>query len=373
MIDPKAFYDGLVARRLDYFAGVPDSLLKNLCACITANADPARHTITANEGNAVAAAAGYHMATGRYGVVYMQNSGIGNAVNPLLSLADELVYRIPMLLIVGWRGEPGVKDEPQHRKQGLLTLPLLDTMGIPYEVLGENWETALDRCAETMRRESRPVALVIRKDTFADYAVPKAPNPYVLTREQALEALLNALPADAMVVSTTGKTSRELFELREARGEDHAHDFLTVGSMGHTASIACGMAAGCDRPVYCVDGDGSFLMHMGSFAVIGSHAPDNFRYVLINNGAHESVGGQPTDAFRVNIPAVLTACGFGAVYTAKTAEEIAVGMAALRDTPKSALMILTRTGSRGDLGRPTTTPVENKTALMAELKKEMPQ
>ena len=371
MIDPQAFYDGLLTRRLDYFAGVPDSLLKNLCACITQNADPTRHVITANEGNAVAAAAGYHMATGRYGVVYMQNSGLGNAVNPLLSLTDELVYRIPLLLIVGWRGEPGVKDEPQHRKQGLLTLPLLDTMGIPYEVLGEDWEAALDRCVAQMQRESRPVALVVRKDAFADHPAPKVPNPYTLTREQALEALLNALPADAVVVSTTGKTSRELFELREARGEDHAHDFLTVGSMGHTASIACGIAAGCDRPVYCVDGDGSFLMHMGSFAVIGNHAPDNFRYILINNGAHESVGGQPTDAFGVDIPAVLIACGFGAVYTAQTAEEIAAGMAALGDKPHSALMIQTRTGSRKELGRPTTTPVENKAALMAELKKEI--
>ena len=371
MIDPKEFYDGLLARDLDYFAGVPDSLLKNLCACITQYADPARHTITANEGNAVAAAAGYHMATGRYGVVYMQNSGIGNAVNPLLSLADEQVYGIPMLLIIGWRGEPGVKDEPQHKKQGLLTLPLLDTMGIAYEVLTDDWAGALCRCVDKMKAESKPVALVIRKGAFADYAVPKQPNPYTLPREQALEIMLGLLPTDAMVVSTTGKTSRELFELREARGEDHAHDFLTVGSMGHTASIACGMAAGCERPVYCVDGDGSFLMHMGGFAVIGSHTPPNFRYILINNGAHESVGGQPTDAFRVDIPAILTACGFSAVYTAETAEEIAAGMAALETTTGGALMILTRTGSREDLGRPTTTPVENKTALMAELAKEI--
>lgn len=365
MIDPKRFLDGLTARGFDYFAGVPDSLLKELCACLTQNAP--HHVLTANEGNAVAAAAGYYMATGRCGVVYMQNSGIGNAVNPLLSLADEQVYAIPMLLLIGWRGEPGVHDEPQHVTQGRLTLPLLETMGIAYEVLNEDWEAALSRLIDRMRRESKPVALVVRKGTFSPFALSKPAPAFPLTREEALAAVLDALPPRAVVVSTTGKTSRELFELRERRGEGHGRDFLTVGSMGHTLSIACGLAAGTDRPVYCIDGDGSFLMHMGSAAIFGQHAPDNLRYLLINNGAHESVGGQPTDALAVDVPAILSACGFGVVAPARTAQEIADGLAAIADMPRGALMLLTRVGSRDDLGRPTTTPAENKRALMTTL------
>lgn len=363
MIEPKRFLDRLTARGFAYFAGVPDSLLKELCACLTENAP--HHVLTANEGNAVAAAAGYYMATGRCGVVYMQNSGIGNAVNPLLSLADEQVYAVPMLLIIGWRGEPGVHDEPQHVTQGRLTLPLLDTMGIAYEVLTDEFEPALDRLIARMRRDSKPVALVVRKNAFVPFARKAAAPAFPLTREEALSAVLDALPPRAVVVSTTGKTSRELFELRERRGEGHGRDFLTVGSMGHTLSIACGMAAGTDRPVYCIDGDGSFLMHMGSAAVFGQHAPDNLRYLLINNGAHESVGGQPTDALAVNVPEILSACGFSVVEPARTAEEIAAGLAAIADKPRGALMLLTRVGSRADLGRPTTTPAENKRALMA--------
>ena len=195
----------------------------------------------------------------------------------------------------------------------------------------------------------------------------KAHRSFILDRsDKATDtAVLDALPPRAVVVSTTGKTSRELFELRERRGEGHGRDFLTVGSMGHTLSIACGMAAGTDRPVYCIDGDGSFLMHMGSAAVFGQHAPDNLRYLLINNGAHESVGGQPTDALAVNVPEILSACGFSVVEPARTAEEIAAGLAAIAGKPRGALMLLTRVGSRADLGRPTTTPVENKRALMA--------
>jgi len=366
MIDTRNFYDSLVERGLDFFTGVPDSLLKNLCACITENSPRERNIIAANEGSSAAMALGYHLSTGKYGVVYMQNSGEGNIVNPLMSLADEDVYSVPMLLIIGWRGEPGVKDEPQHKKQGKVTLPLLETMGVQYEILGDDWASQLDRAEHYMRNENKPYALVVRKDTFSSYAMSKQKSDLPLTREEALAAVLDKLTDDDFVVSTTGKTSREVFELREARGEGHSNDFLTVGGMGHTASIALGAALGTDSNVWCIDGDGSFLMHMGSFAVIAQNAPDNFKYILNNNGAHESVGGQPTVGMDIDIPGVLKAVGFETVIEAETADQIAGGMDTLRRKGKATLIIRTRQGSRDDLGRPTTTPRENKLDMMAK-------
>lgn len=365
MIDTKAFYDTLIANGLDFFAGVPDSLLKNLCACIKENTPDNRNIIAANEGNAIAIASGYHIATGKLGVVYMQNSGLGNTVNPLLSLADEDVYRIPMLLIVGWRGEPGVKDEPQHKKQGKLTLPLLETMGIPYWVLGDDPPAQIAACLAYLKEEGKPAALVIRKGTFSPYALEKAPDRYFIRREEALETILSEMEPDAFLVSTTGKTSREIFEIRERRGEGHAHDFLTVGSMGHTASIALGMSIGSDRPVYCIDGDGSFLMHMGGMGIAAKNAGAQFRYVLINNGAHESVGGQPTIAFDIDVEAVLRAVGFAYVEHAEHPEEIERALRRLKSEPHGALVIAVNQGSRDDLGRPTVSPEENKRAMMA--------
>jgi len=366
MIDTRNFYDSLVERGLDFFTGVPDSLLKNLCACITENSPRERNIIAANEGSSAAMALGYHLSTGKYGVVYMQNSGEGNIVNPLMSLADEDVYSVPMLLIIGWRGEPGVKDEPQHKKQGKVTLPLLETMGVQYEILGDDWASQLDRAEHYMRNENKPYALVVRKDTFSSYAMSKQKSDLPLTREEALAAVLDKLTDDDFVVSTTGKTSREVFELREARGEGHSNDFLTVGGMGHTASIALGAALGTDSNVWCIDGDGSFLMHMGSFAVIAQNAPDNFKYILNNNGAHESVGGQPTVGMDIDIPGVLKAVGFETVIEAETADQIAGGMDTLRRKGKATLIIRTRQGSRDDLGRPTTTPRQNKLDMMAK-------
>lgn len=366
MIDTRNFYDSLVERGLDFFTGVPDSLLKNLCACITENSPKERNIIAANEGSSAAMALGYHLSTGRYGVVYMQNSGEGNIVNPLMSLADEDVYSVPMLLIIGWRGEPGTKDEPQHKKQGKVTLPLLETMGVKYEILDDDWAAQLDRAVHYMRNENKPYALVVRKGAFAPYSMAKAESRLTMTREEALATVLDNLTDDDFVVSTTGKTSREVFELREARGEGHANDFLTVGGMGHTASIAFGAALGTDSNLWCIDGDGSFLMHMGSFAVIAQNAPDNFKYILNNNGAHESVGGQPTVGMDIDIPAILRAVGFEQVIEAETAAQIAEAMAALRAKGKTALILKTRQGSRDDLGRPTTTPRQNKEDMMAK-------
>lgn len=366
MIHTKSFYDALKRAGMDFFVGVPDSLLQNLCACIKENSPKERNIIAANEGNAVAIASGYHIASGKYGVVYMQNSGEGNTVNPLLSLADEEVYRIPMLLIIGWRGQPGVHDEPQHVKQGKLTLPLLETMGIRYEILDDAYEAQLAVAVNYMQETGRPFALVVKKGTFDAYPLPAADKPFRISREEALEAVIASVEPDAFLVSTTGKTSREIFEIRERRGEGHARDFLTVGSMGHTSSIALGMSLGSDKTIYCIDGDGSFLMHMGAAGIMAQYAKSNLKYILINNGAHESVGGQPTICLDISVRKVLEACGISNISEAYTREEILSGVSALRSASScAALVVYVNQGSRPDLGRPTISPEENKKNMMA--------
>ena len=360
MIDTKDFYNTLIANDFDFFTGVPDSLLKQLCLCIN-DLSGDKHIIAANEGNALAIASGYNIATGRYGVVYMQNSGLGNIINPLLSLADDKVYKIPMLLIIGYRGQPGIKDEPQHIKQGELTLPLLDTLGIVTFILDEDYKNKIKYCHDYMRQTGKPVALVVEKDTFNKYDKPlELDNNNPMSREQALEVIIDNLDDSDMIVSTTGKASREIYELREKKNMYHSNDFLTVGSMGHTSSLALGISLGTDKNIFCIDGDGSFIMHMGALAVAMQHAGDNFRYILINNGCHESVGGQPTVAYDIDVEKILYGFGFKKVLVASDEQSLASAVRELKDTAKSALIIYTNATSREDLGRPTSTPFCNK-------------
>lgn len=368
-IDTQAFYGALVASDLDFFCGVPDSLLASLCSCIFDRAPHERSVICANEGNAVAMACGYHVATGKRGVVYMQNSGEGNAINPLLSIADPDVYGIPMLLLIGWRGEPGVHDEPQHAKQGKVTCSLLDAMGTPYQVLdSKRWEEQIAWACSAMDEDARPVALVIRKGTFSPYPFEPKITSDPLSREEALGLVLDAIGPDDIVVSTTGKESREVFEIRERCGHGHDADFLTVGGMGHTLSIAAGMAMGAPgRIVWCLDGDGSMLMHLGSLPVLAQRWPDNLRYVLNINGAHESVGGQPNVAGDIDVCSLLVACGLDGAIEACTPDKVISAMEALKASPKIALVLHTHQGSRDDLGRPTVTPANNKRAMMRRL------
>ncbi len=364
-IDAREFCDTLARRGLDFFCGVPDSLLADLCACVADDATPFENLICANEGNAVGVACGWYVGTGRPAVVYMQNSGEGNAVNPLLSLADPDVYGIPMMLVIGWRGEPGIPDEPQHAKQGKVTLALLEAMGVPFKVLNPAlWESQIAELSTTMAQSSRPVAIVVRKGTFASY--PHAPEalPLPLTRETALETILSEMGTSDLVVSTTGKESREVFEVRERRHEPHDRDFLTVGGMGHTLSIALGLARGCNRKVWCLDGDGSMLMHLGGLAVAAQCWPDNLRYIVNVNGAHESVGGQPNVAGRIDVPAVLCGLGLGRVLEASDRDQLASGMRDLACGSARALVVYTRQGSRGNLGRPTVAPAANMAAMM---------
>lgn len=373
MVSVDKFYDTLQAVGVDMFTGVPDSLLKDFCAYVTDNSDMTHNIIAANEGAAIGIAAGHYLATRNVPLVYMQNSGIGNAVNPLMSLADEKVYSIPMLLVIGWRGEPGVHDEPQHVKQGEVTLPLLDAMQVPYIVLPDEDSAAMaavQMAVNECKKFSKPYAIVIRKGTFGKYKLKKeAVNDYPLSREEALKLLVGSIDRDSVIVSTTGKLSRELFELREVLGQGHGHDFLTVGSMGHSSSIALGVALErSNRKIFCFDGDGAFIMHMGAITNIGMLAPKNFIHVVFNNGAHESVGGQPTLGFGIDMCAVAKSCGYRDAFTVSTEDEFKSLSDKIGSLKGPVLIELrVRIASRDNLGRPTTTPIENKEDFMADL------
>ena len=377
MLDPSLFLEDLQREGVSFFAGVPDSLMKPLCGVLVDSLQPHQHLVTANEGTAVSVAAGHHLATNQVPLVYMQNSGQGNAVNPLISLADPIVYGIPMLLLIGWRGEPGVKDEPQHRKQGEVTTALFDAMDIPWEVLaterGDAQKQLHDLKVLALERHG-PVAMVVKKGSFEDYKLKTAsPASYPLSREEAAVAVAELLEESAAVVATTGKASRELYEYRVRKEEPLGKDFLTVGSMGHASQIALGIAISQpERPVCCLDGDGAALMHLGGMASIGASGLSNYRHVVINNGVHESVGGQPTTAgFGVDLCAVAKACGYGAAERVSSRDELKAAWERLMEVSGPTLLeIRVSVGSRANLGRPTTTPVENKDMFMRFLGNE---
>lgn len=373
MIRPSYFYDLLMKNGTDFFAGVPDSLLKNFCAYVTDNAPAEKHIISANEGSATALATGYHLATGKIPMIYMQNSGEGNMVNPLLSIADPDVYSIPMLIVIGWRGEPGVHDEPQHVKQGKVTCELLDAMKVPYEVLSENeadLPAQFEKAYSYIRENNAQYAFVIRKGTFDDYKlVNNIPVDGKMSREEVIEKIMLSADESTAFVSTTGMASRELYELRDKHGMSHEKDFLTVGGMGHASQIALSIAMQKkDRQVYCIDGDGASIMQMGGMATIGTRAPSNMIHFVLNNGAHDSVGGQPTVGRQIDLCAIAAGCGYENVLKVETPEELD---AALNDSESKSKLtfveVLVTKGARKDLGRPKSTPKENKIALMSFL------
>lgn len=374
MIRPEFFIETLREKGIDCFAGVPDSLLKNICAYITDHFDAEHNIIAANEGAAVGLAAGHYLATGQPACVYMQNSGEGNIINPLASLTDQEVYNIPVLLLIGWRGRPGVHDEPQHVKQGKVTTGLLNVMGVNYEVLSKEEDKAakqIDKAAKALANKE-VFALVIEKDTFEDYKLQNVEvNDLTMSREEAIQTVAAALGEKDCIVSTTGMISRELFEYRAAMNQGHERDFLTVGSMGHASQIALGIAlAQPDRRVWCLDGDGAAIMHMGSMAIVANKAPKSYVHVVFNNGAHDSVGGQPTVGLKINLPAIAKAVGYKANYSVDSKAELESVLDKINSFESPALIeIKVKKGNRKDLGRPTTTPIQNKEALMTFLKK----
>ena len=368
MIRSQDFVDWLAALGVDFFAGVPDSLLKPVCFYLADHAGD-KHVVAANEGGAVAVTCGYHLATGKVPLVYLQNSGQGNTINPLLSLADRDVYSIPLLLLIGWRGEPGTKDEPQHVKQGKVTVRLLEAMDIPHRVLPPEPEAArrgVDELVAIATAESRPVALLVRKDTFEPYKpIGQAAADFEMTREQAIEAVVSALDETDAIISTTGKISRELYKFRDRMGQGHQREFLTVGSMGHASQIAMGIAlAKPERQVFCLDGDGAMLMHMGGAAIVGAAGVANFKHVILNNGVHDSVGGMTTAGLQVSFTEIVKACSYTEAWRVERRDDLAEKVAQLRSARGPAMLeIMVQQGARADLGRPKTSPIENKTVF----------
>lgn len=359
----------------DFYAGVPDSQLKALCNYLMDRygIDQKHHIIAANEGNCTALAAGYHLATGKVPVVYMQNSGEGNIINPVASLLNDKVYAIPVVFIVGWRGEPGIHDEPQHIYQGEVTVKLLEDMGIEAFIIGK--DTTDDEVAAKMTEfnkvlaSGKDVAFVIRKGALTDAPKVEYKNDNQMVREDIIQHIVKASGEDP-IVSTTGKASRELFETRVANGQSHKYDFLTVGSMGHSSSIALGVAINKpEQRIWCVDGDGAVLMHMGSMAVVGANKPKNLIHVVVNNGAHETVGGMPTVASGIDLVAIAKACGYPNAVCVDTFEDLDSELEVAKGRNELSLIeVKCSIGAREDLGRPTTTALENKQNYMEYLK-----
>ena len=380
MLKPQILVDFLKKNNISFFSGVPDSLLKDFCAYVDDEFPSRNHIIAANEGSAVGLAIGHHLSSGKVPLVYLQNSGLGNTVNPLISLASEEVYSIPILLLIGWRGEPGIKDEPQHLHQGRITPSLLEVMGIPYTIIDSNMDqlevlNLIEKQIINCQKFKKPVCILVRKGTFETYKkkINKSGNfQFELEREEAVQIATKVCEPDSVIVCTTGMLSRELFEFRANHKLGHGKDFLCVGGMGHASQIATGIAIDQpDRPVYCFDGDGAALMHMGSMAITGTKNLPNLIHLVFNNGCHESVGGQPTVAQKFKLSNVASSLGYKFSETVSDEKSLkATIIKAQLSNASSFIEILVRSGHRSDIGRPTTTPIENKNALMKSLNHE---
>jgi len=362
----------------DFFAGVPDSQLKALCNYLMQKYGiaPKHHIIGANEGNCAAIAAGYHLATGKVPVVYMQNSGEGNIINPVASLLSDDVYGIPILFVIGWRGEPGVHDEPQHIFQGKVTLRLLADMDIQAFVLDKG--TTVQELEEAMQgfkavfRKGKSAAIVVKKDALSYDGKIAYKNAHTMLREEIIQHIVDVSGEDP-IISTTGKASRELFEIREKSRQGHQYDFLTVGSMGHASSIALGVALQKpEKKIWCIDGDGAAIMHMGALAVIGAGNPQNLVHIVINNEAHESVGGMPTVANKINLSEVAKACGYAYTICVDTFADLDGALKKVKKVQAlSMIEVKCAIGARADLGRPTTTAMDNKNMFMRYISEEL--
>lgn len=360
--------------RADFFTGVPDSQLKALCNYLmnTYGIDKKHHIIAANEGNCTALAAGYYLATGKTPVVYMQNSGEGNIINPVASLLNDKVYGIPVIFVIGWRGEPGVHDEPQHIYQGEVTVKLAEDMNlktfiISKETTDENIKKAMQDFKPVLE-SGNSVAFIVRKGALSYDGKVEYKNSFDMKREDIIHHIA-AVSGEDPIVSTTGKASRELFETRTAKNESHKYDFLTVGSMGHASSIALGVAVNKpETKIWCIDGDGAMLMHMGAAAVIGANAPNNLVHIVINNGAHETVGGMPTVAANIDVVAIAKACGYPNAVSVDNFNDLDTALKKAKEANELSLIeVKCAIGARDDLGRPTTTAKENKENFMAYL------
>lgn len=365
MLNPKDFYSLLQEQELDHFFGVPDSTLKYFCSYVDDHAK--EHLICANEGSAIGQAMGFHLATGKTPVVYMQNSGFGNALNPILSMASSQIYSIPMIILVGWRGEPGVHDEPQHLHQGKVLLPSLGAMELAYDMLPTKSEAAQRVITEAVRKakqESKPYFLIIKKGTFEEYKAKESEDFGSLKRSNVINKITTELD-NSKFIATTGFISRELFQQRENNSKGHETDFLCIGSMGHTSQIAYSYAKYSKNRTVCLDGDGSFLMHMGGTTSVNEVANSNIVHIVLNNACHLSVGGQPTVSEKVNLHEIARACGFKKAYLVQTEKELDSVLTEVKNTTSPVFIdIRVSKDVVKDLMRPNLTPQQMKKLFM---------
>lgn len=343
MLDQAKIYNLLVENGVSFFTGVPDSYLNGFCNYILKNAPENRNIIAANEGNAIGIAAGHYIATSEVPLVYMQNSGLGNTINPLASLCDENVYSIPVILLIGWRGQPDTGDWAQHKLQGEITTELLEVMHIPYDILEDDYEKSSEmilKAIKEARTTRKPYGLVAPKGVMAGEKLNNKDDIYPLSREEAIEIVLNELPENTIYSATTGRATRELFFLRERRNEGKNHDFLNVGSMGHASSVALGIAIEkTDRKVVVFDGDSAAIMHLGAFTMMSKLNVPNYVHIVLNNGAHESVGGQPSAGHLVDFTKIADACGYNTVGKAVTnKDELIEAINKLKDSGKASFI-----------------------------------
>lgn len=366
------FVQNLQRLEIETITGIPDSILKQFCEYIGNEGKEIfrNHIVPENEGAAIGVVIGEYLATGKPACVYMQNSGLGNIVNPITSLAHPEVYGIPMLLLIGWRGEPGQKDEPQHKFMGRITTGLLELLEIDYAIIDNKaTQKDLDDIFERVRESfccHKQFAIVIKKGTFDKRESCADGNKLGLKREDAIRKIVKWMLKDDLIVSTTGKISRELYEQMDSIKGNHKQAFLTVGGMGHAKMIAYGIAQRKRKQrIICLDGDGALLMHMGGMAVIGRHPADNLIHICLDNEAHESVGGMLTGAAGLDYDRIAQNSGYPCVYKVSSEQELISVLGKIRNEEHMVFIHIKVTiGSRDDLGRPKELPEENKISFM---------
>tara|TARA_B100000035_G_scaffold150403_1_gene128191 strand:+ start:393 stop:1523 length:1131 start_codon:yes stop_codon:yes gene_type:complete len=370
-LSPFDFYNELKNNDIHFFTGVPDSLLKEFNNVIQQNVSSKNHIVTPNEGSAIALATGYHLSTKKIPLVYLQNSGIGNTINPILSLSSNDVYSIPMILVVGWRGQPGVKDEPQHISQGKYMETLLDSIEIPYKILPNTIEECKNIIANiltSLKTNKKPHVLLVKKNLFSKYTQLKKniSNPYLLQRHEILEKIIKKYDKEP-ILSTTGKSSREILHYFQENNLDKSRLFLNVGAMGHVSMIGMGVALFSNKKIICIDGDGSVIMHMGNLSSIGTLQLKNYIHIVINNGMHQSVGIQPTVGFNIDLKTIAKSCGYNSCYTITNTNEFDTVFNDIKDID-GPIFIEIRVNSKSnynyDLPRPIITPIQRKINFM---------
>lgn len=373
MIAPERLYQFLQEKGISFYTGVPDSLLKYFLKYIQEHAADNEHIITANEGLAIALASGYHLSTGKLPLVYLQNSGLGNIINPLTSLADKEMYAIPILLLIGWRGKPGTSDEPQHLKMGRITIPLLDVLGVPFYLLDDNEASSFEKINQAIREatvQQKPVALLAPEEIFEKYEGVTIPEMYSLVREEVIKKIIAHLKGDEMVICTTGKTGREFYEQNNDAGKKISKYLLSVGAMGLANHIALGLQNKPGEKIIMLDGDGALLMHLGALPSLAHHASYHFIHIVLNNGSHESVGGQPTEGYTADLCRIAGASGYQ--QTIRINDEKNLEHWLNNDLSAGGIQfveIRINKNSRASLGRPAGKPVDWKNELMNILSK----